>query len=82
MGAFFVSADSEGVSDACSATARVGRTCERGFERRGHRVRGEDRKVEERRILAGAPHPRLFFVRVANKGLRLDVARKSGRCRT
>jgi len=28
------------------------------------------------------PHPPVFFVRVANKGLMLDAARKSGKCRT
>jgi len=27
----------------------------------------------------GIPHPRVFFVRVANKGVRCDVARKSGK---
>ena len=27
----------------------------------------------------GYPHPRVFFVRVANKGVRLDAGRKSGR---
>jgi len=27
-------------------------------------------------------HPRVFFVRVANKGLMLEVVCKSGKCRT
>jgi len=34
------------------------------------------------RTVAGYPHPRVFFVRVANKGVRLDAARKSGKYRT
>jgi hypothetical protein len=28
------------------------------------------------------PHPRVFFVRVANKGLMLDESRKSGKYKT
>jgi len=30
----------------------------------------------------GIPHPPVFFVRVADKGLMLDAARKSGKCGT
>ncbi len=32
--------------------------------------------------LKGVPPPRVFFVRVANTGLMLDAARKSGKCET
>ncbi len=37
---------------------------------------------DNRRPFEGIPPPRVFFVRVANTGVMLDAARKSGKCRT
>jgi hypothetical protein len=35
--------------------------------------------VEKKKFLVRDPHPPCFFVRVANKGVMVDVAGKSGR---
>jgi hypothetical protein len=50
------------------------------------RERGERTKKSRSLVALGVTparytHPRVFFVRVANKGLMLDAARKSGKCR-
>ena len=45
--------------------------------RRGTRV-----EEEEIRGFDGHTPPSVFFVRVANKGVRCDESRKSGKCRT
>jgi hypothetical protein len=44
-------------------------------------VRGSVRGREEFG-LSSVPHPPVFFVRVAGKGLMLDDVCKSGKCRT
>lgn len=40
------------------------------------------RKIENLALERGSHVPRMFFVRVADKGVNLDAARKSGRERT
>lgn len=57
--------------------------CETGNSKFGQFPLRVARKIENLMLERGAPtHPRVFFARVANKGVRVDASRKSGKCET